>query len=287
MVSEAAVLSRSGSLSPYPYSHPLFGLTRAEYFSLVFLLAVTNSILPWIATNIATGGIVLSAANTFEVSAIVWFGIIIGVRFALNAELKAFSSLDYMAGAVVVTACIMPLGSATWIVTTAFAAYVILTNRPEDTLHRAGWIFLACSVPMFWSKRLFNFFADYILAADAFLVSSVTQTERIGNLVRMPGSDGVLEIQGGCSSLANVSLAVLCWVLFTQWNNVKWRPSNMVWCLIACLAVITINVSRMTIIGYFPEHYTLLHGPLGNTVTSWVIMIVTAFTCHTGVKHCR
>jgi exosortase/archaeosortase family protein len=151
-------------------------------------------------------------------------------------------------------------------------------------MRRAGWIFLALAFPMFWSKRLFNILAEYFLSLDAILVSSITHTQRISNLVEMPGGDGFLEIAPRCSSMANVSLAVLCWVLFTQTRRTEWRPANIVWCSAACLLVIVINVTRISLIGFFPSYYDLLHGDVGSTITNWLTVIAVFAVCNYGAR---
>lgn len=261
------------------------GLASVELRILVAVVALANALLPTIVTGIAQDGIVYAILNTFEVSAIVWAGLYIGVAFLAKAGDAPLRPLDKAVAAATLVACLLPLGLFTWCVLTLLALYLIWRAAdPLAPLARAGWTLLAVTVPMFWSKRLFNLFADFFLSLDAMLVSSITGTERTANLVVMPGGGGVLQIAAPCSSMANVSLALLCWVLFTQTSSVRWRPKNVIWCAAACLAVVAINTTRITLIGYFPHYYEVLHGPVGNTVASWLSVFVVIGVCYMGVR---
>lgn len=262
------------------------GLNRTELFLLAAVLLCANALLPTIAAGIANHGVVVSIANTFDVSAVVWAAIYIGLGFVLRMPTAPITFLDKVAIAAAILASVLPLGIATWVALSALGLYLILTGRRGSPAFqtRAGWVLLALTVPMFWSKRLFNLMSEFFLSIDAILVSSITHTERISNLVAIPGGTGYLEIAAPCSSMANVSLAILCWVLFSQTNNVRWSPRNILWCLAACASVMSINIIRISLIGYFPWHYELLHGPIGNTTASWLSIFASITICYFGVR---
>jgi exosortase/archaeosortase family protein len=126
---------------------------------------------------------------------------------------------------------------------------------------------------MFWSRLVFAMLSDLILRADAILVSLIVGTERIGNTVGFADNSGFLMILPPCSSLADVSLAVLGWALFTQ--ALMRRPSlkDVWWCLAACSAVIVINVTRIALIGLHREHFELLHGAVGAGVAGFLALV--------------
>jgi exosortase/archaeosortase family protein len=138
---------------------------------------------------------------------------------------------------------------------------------------RAAFVILAVTVPMFWSRLVFAMLSDWILRADAILVSLIVGTERVGNTVGFADNSGFLFILPACSSLADVSLAVLGWALFTQ--ALTRRPSlkDVWWCLAACSAVIVINVTRIALIGLHPEHFELIHGAVGAGVAGFLALV--------------
>ena len=263
------------------------GLSRSELFAVTFALGFLNAIIPNIISGIQVYGIFYSVINTFEISVIVWLAALFAVQYALSGDLGAITNLDRAVCIFMLLVSVAPLGPIMWIFNTLFAFYLILGAGRSDMIRRCGWITLAITVPMFWSKRVFNVFSEFFLSLDAELVSSITGTSRISNLVPIPNGEGYLQIAAPCSSVANVSLAILCWVIFTQTTGVRWRIRNVAWCAFACISVVAINVSRISLIGFYPDKYELLHGPVGATVTSWLTIIVVLTVCFYGVGRGR
>lgn len=260
------------------------GLSRAECLTALFLLTIANALLPNMLHGLLTKNLLYTVVSLFEISVIVWAAIFIAAQLALEEQRGEISVFEKVASVTIVAASMLPIGPISWILVTLMALYLIVRELGQSAIRRAAWIFLALAFPMFWSKRLFNIMAEYFLSLDAILVSSITHTQRISNLVKMPEGDGFLEIAPRCSSMANVSLAVLCWVLFTQTRRTVWRPANILWCSAACLIVVTINVTRISLIGFFPSYYDLLHGDVGSMVTNWLTVIAVFAVCNYGAR---
>lgn len=280
-------LASAGNPCPTSVSRVLGGLSRGELLLLVLLLATVNGLFPIIVTGVVRDGWMVALANTLDVNVIVWIGLWLGAALALEDPAGPVRRVDVPVAVLAAAACLLPLGPATFVVLTAVALYTLWTSPAESGLRRAGWVFLAITVPLFWSKRVFNLFSEFFLGIDALLVSRITGTERTDNLVAIPGGEGFLQIAAPCSSMANVSLAVLCWVLATQYVGLKWRPSNLLWCGAACLAVVAINVTRISLIGFFPHYYEVLHGGIGNTIVGWISTACVFAICYLGVTRGR
>lgn len=258
--------------------------SRGDLFGFITILALANSLFYPVLAAVNDQGPVVAFANTFGVSVFVWVACWLAIRYALEPSERPPTRLDWAAAITIGLAAALPLGPLLWAVITMLGILLLCTSAQGEGLRRSGWILLSLSVPMFWSKRIFNVLSDPVLAADAFLVSLITQTERKGNLVGIPGEKGYLMVAQACSSLANLSLVILCWVLFTQSAGARWRPRNLFFCLLACGAVVLVNVTRIALIGFFPQHYDVLHGPIGQTVTSWVTVGVSTLICYLGVR---
>ena len=125
------------------------------------------------------------------------------------------SSFELLLGAGSIFLVILPIGPLSWLAVTGLSLY-ILVSADVSTSRRGAFILLAATVPMLWGRWLFSFFANSILAADASLVSWLLGTHRTGNLVEFADNSGQLVIFPPCSSIANVTLAFLCWVTFSQ-----------------------------------------------------------------------
>ena len=147
-----------------------------------------------------------------------------------------------------------------------------------------GLILLAITFPMFWSKLIFSLFSDLLLQADALLVSLVLGLPRAGNVITL--SDGIshLWIAAPCSSLANVSLAVLGWTLFLHTHHGRGAP-GLRWGLLCCGLIVVLNVGRISLIGLYPGHYDLIHGAVGASLASWLMVAAVFGTLTYGARH--
>jgi len=222
----------------------------------------------------------------FNISAIVWAAYYLALNsiIASNA-VGSPTRLDWTLCIASISICFLPIGGTAWLLMFAIGIFLVLTSNGLREWSNAGWVFMAITVPEFWGRRIFNFFSDFILEIDAKFVSALTQTERMGNVVEMPGGGGALIIGAPCSSMANVSLAVLCWVLFSRYRVHRWSYWNIFWCLLTAISIMLINVIRITIIGYYPQYYIFLHDGGGVVVFSWLSAAAAVGISLIGVRH--
>jgi len=82
--------------------------------------------------------------------------------------------------------------------------------QATEAQHLGATILLATTVPMLWSRLFFDLFANFALDVDASLAGWMLGTHRTANMVEFADHSGTLVIFPSCSSLANVSPALLC-----------------------------------------------------------------------------
>ena len=127
---------------------------------------------------------------------------------------------------------------------------------------------------MLWSPLLFAFLSKPILDIDAALTAWLKGTPRIGNMVRFADNSGYLVIFPGCSSFGNVSLALLTSVVISQSVGHRWSMRDIFWCLLACAAVIAVNVSRLSIMATDMNQFAAVHNQWGNAIANVIILIL-------------
>jgi exosortase/archaeosortase family protein len=137
---------------------------------------------------------------------------------------------------------------------------------------------------MLWSRLLFDLFANFILSVDASLVGWMLGTHRNGNIVEFADHSGTLAIFPSCSSLANVSLALLCWVTISETVRHKWRAQDILWCLLACSSVVAVNVIRISLMGLSSAHYDMLHTPFAEILLNVIILVLIVAISVLGVR---
>jgi hypothetical protein len=269
------------------------GLSRAEVFAALCVLGFANGIVGRVQGAVLYDGLAIALFETFNISAVVWVAFVACPLMFLREPRQPLLRTDLVVAAGVLMAFVLPLSPLSWVALTGLALYILrgsFTLRDRQLLSpmRSGaWILLAITGAMFWGRALLLSASGPVLGTDAYLVGWLAGTETIGNTVRFADGDGYIWIAPYCSSLANISLAILCWVLFAQFRGVGWSFRNLGWCLLACLSVVVINVTRIGLMVLHQEQFDLIHGPIGAAVASWLSIVVVLGVCMWGTRRAR
>ena len=271
----------------------LAGLSRPELFAGLFVLGFANGIFGRAYGAIAHGGVVAAAAGTLGISVVVWVAAVIVPGLLLGAPRTTPSHGDLAVALCALAGFLLPFNPLSWIGLTGLALHMLrgpLATRgggfpsPE---RRAAWIILGVTGAMFWGRLLMDLLSGPILAADAVLAGWFAGTPHSGNTVQFSDGGGYLCIAPGCSSLSNVSIAILCWVLFAQARGLGWTLGRAGWCLLACLSVVAVNAARLGLMALHREQFDLIHGPIGSAAASWLSMAAMLAICSSGTRRAR
>lgn len=260
-------------------------IDRSELFASLYIIACANGLIARIVKSIYSHGWFDAAVGNFNVSIIVWAACFVGVSLVLIERTGEIQKSDLVLSAILLPLIALPIGALSWLAVTILSLYILIFRQPADSLRRGAIVLLAVTVPMFWSRLVFNLFAKYILEIDAIFVRWVLGTERTGNLVEFADHSGSLAIFPSCSSLANVSLALLCWVTVSQFARHKWRSQDIFWCLLACFSVFAVNVLRVSLMGINGSFYLMLHSPPVEVLLSIVMLVLVVSISLAGIRH--
>jgi hypothetical protein len=245
-------------------------ISRGEFFAGVYILACANGLLGRILLSLNRDG--WTGLLEVDVSVIVLFACFAGISLMLEENRDEIRPSDLAVGGIFLILVILPIFALSWLAVTGLSLYILVFANDRSARRRGALILLALTVPMLWSRLLFQFFAGPILEIDASLAALLLGTERIGNVVAFGDGSGHLVVAPACSFLANTSLAFLCWVSVTQWAKHEWSPMDILWSLLVCTSVIAVNVARITLTGWSRDHYEAIHGPLGSMVLGAIIL---------------
>jgi hypothetical protein len=248
---------------------------RNEFFAGLFFLGCANGIVARAVGTVHEIGWLNAAIGMFGVSAIVLAACASGLWLMMGGREQWVTRADLAIGAVALALIALPSGGMSWIAVSGVALYILLFAHGEAPMRRGALVLLATTVPMFWSPLVFQLFANFILQIDASLVGWLLGADRTGNMVRFEHGGGYLVIMPQCSSLANMSLAFLCWVTVSEVAGHRRALSDLWWCLLACSSVLAVNVVRLSAMGMSPRHYEVIHSPIGDAVTDAMILILT------------
>ena len=258
-------------------------LPRGEFFAGLLLLGCINGFAEKAIQCVNRLGMSDAIWSSFDISAIVWVSSFAGLSLVRQDRKNKVSNRDWVVAVGLLIPVILPVGPLSWFSVTVLSVYLFISSD-DPTVRRGAIILFATTVPMLWSRLLFQLFARVILAGDATLVGWVLGTRRVGDIVEFADGSGTLVILPSCSSLANVSLAILCWVTMSEITRHRKSILDVCWCLSACAAVVAVNVTRMSLMGISDEYYELIHGHLGAAIVNVIILIVTLVICSLGVR---
>jgi exosortase/archaeosortase family protein len=255
-------------------------MARDELFAGLCILSCANGLGALAIKSVNDLGWESAAVHTFGISAIVWIACFIGVTLILRDRTDAIRSMDLAVGAAVIALVFLPIGGASWLALTVLSLYMLLLTNGPSSRRRGAIVLLATTFPMLGTRLLVHFFAKPILEIDASMISWLLGADRVGNMVRFADDSGYLVIFPACSSLAGVSLAMLCWVTISQATRHKWSAHDLVWCGLACASVIIVNITRMSIMALSDQDYQALHSQWGDTFVNVITLIlIVGFSC--------
>jgi hypothetical protein len=248
-------------------------LSRNEFFAGLYILGCANGLLGRIIQS-ANFDSWMGAITGVDINVIVLFACFAGVWAIFGNDKDEIRPWDLAVAGVFLGLVILPIFPLSWVAVTGLSLYILVFAHGDSERKRGAIILLALTVPMLWSRLLFQFFAKPILDIDASLVASLLGTGRVGNMVHFADGSGYMVVLAPCSSLANMSLAFLCWVSITQWAKHQWSAMDIVWSLLACASVIAVNVTRISLMGMSHAHYDAIHGEWGDLVTNSVMLLL-------------
>jgi exosortase/archaeosortase family protein len=259
-------------------------MSRDELFAGLCILGCANGLGSRAISSINDLGWESAVIHTFGISAFIWVACFLGVAFVLRDRKDVIRSVDLVVGAAVIVLVFVPIGGASWLALTGLCLYMLLLPNGPPPRRRGASILLATTVPMLWTGLLLHFLARPILEIDAAMIGWLLGTGRVGNMVSFADNSGYLVIFQPCSSVAGMSLAMLCWVTISQ--AVQHRPSvhDLIWPGLACASVIVVNISRISMMGLSEHYYQVAHGPLGSTIANAMTAILIVGFSLLGVR---
>jgi hypothetical protein len=258
---------------------------RSELFVGLYMVGCANGLASKMIQSVHRVGWADAAMGTFDVSVIVWVACFIGISLISSKHEGEIRSADLAVAFILLLAMALPIGALSWFAVTMLALYHLNYCKPNEYERRGAIILLAVTVPMLWSRLVFDLFANFILSIDAALVGWMLSSHRTGNMVEFADHSGTLAIFPSCSSLANVSLAVLCWVTVSEFVRHQRRFRDILWCLLACCSVVAVNVLRISVMGLSAGYYLALHRPIAESLLSAFIVALILLISFLGVRH--
>ncbi|TPO10651.1 hypothetical protein [Mesorhizobium sp. B1-1-5] len=241
---------------------------RRQIYCGVVATGFANGASDRVAEALARDGTISALLEMFGVSLVVWLALGVTFWLFMDSEPERAHRSDFYIAGLAGFAFLVPLPQLSWLALAGVAAYLALTSR-EGPMRRAAVVLGAITVPMFWARMAFAVFGGPILAIDARMVGWIVGTGAAGNTVPFADGSGVVFLLPACSSLTNLSLALLCGVMIVKFYGLNWSRPVVRAVVATCLTTVAINLARISLIGLMPAYYDIIHGRVGILLAEW------------------
>ena len=248
-----------------------YAIPRNDFFAGLFIIGCANGLLGRLIQSFQFSNWEGALAGA-DINVIILLACFAGILLVAEKSTERVVPRDLAVAIIFLLLVSLPIFPLSWVAVTILSLYICLYANGNRERLRGALILLAMTAPMLWSRLLFQMFAKPILDIDAFLVSLLLGTHRTGNMVGFQDGSGSMIVLPACSSLANMSLALLCWVTITQWAGHRWSAKDLLWAGLACFSVIAVNVTRISLMGLSQRNYELIHSSWGDMITNSIML---------------
>ena len=260
-------------------------ISRKTIFGALVSVAFLNYIFAAAGQSISRDGLWLAISSTFGISALIWIAMLYVVSLMLETtDHSQVDRRDIAVFAVALLLILVPHKYVPVLALSGIAVYLYVRADTPSNLRKAAVLLGAATVPMLWGNLLMLFFNEFILSADAFLVSLVSSGDRVGNVVINPETDWYIKISRGCSSLSNLSIGVLSWTFFVLFYDRKYGAYKFIWLAVILIPIVVINVIRMAMIVADFNFYDILHEGTGSNVANFITLAVIVGISYIGIR---
>lgn len=259
-------------------------VSRPMMFALAAILAAVNARAPVILTDLDTNGWLVALTRLFGVSAIFWFACY--ALWALASRKDALSRgtwSDLVVVSGLVAIAMSPFSAASALALTGGAVWLTYSSSSGSADRAVGIVMLGMAAHLVLAPIILTVFGPFILAVDTQFAAIFAGTAAEGNVLAFRGAPGGVVVFGGCSSIGNMSLCVLMWVVLVQLLGVKVDRRLLGYALASMAALFTINTVRLVSFVWFPDHVDVIHHGYIAEIFGWTSLIVMAAIAGAGV----
>ena len=155
-------------------------VSRDEFFAGLYILGCVNGLLGRAIQSFSFDSWA-GAISGIDMNVVVLFACFAGISAMLSEsrDRDEIRSTDVAVAVVFLMFVSLPIFPLSWMAVTGLSFYILLFANGRSERTRGAIILLALTVPMLWSRLLFQLFAKFILDIDATLVGSLLGTDRV------------------------------------------------------------------------------------------------------------
>lgn len=274
----------AGAIPAGPFSIQS-NFSRSGVFACAGVLAALNAQADVIINALTYEPLLTAVASLGGVSAVMWVAMYVALKVGCEDESPAPAHIDIIVVAAVVALSFLPVSYAAQLGLLLCAIYLLVTSTAGSAARGVSVLLLALTGPLLWGRILLHVLAAPLLSLDAHLVALTIGTKVQGNTVQFAGGATPFLIAGPCSSLHNMSLAIVLWSTAGVLFRVRLDTRFAAWGLAMAAWMFLVNVARLAAIGLYPADFHFLHEGLGADLFGWAGLLGAGALAAIGVSN--
>ena len=263
-------------------------LSRKNLYVAVLSISAINALLRPMLAFIGEHGWLAALSGGFGIGFVIPAAFLLGLRLLYKAKPGDVEFLDWVLVVTALVVLLIPSATLAWLVTAALA--VCAMSRFHSPRARAGLsvvLFAALRDPL--ATTLLKLFATPLLGTDAALTATLLgffteQASHQGNVV-IGISGHQLLILTGCTSYTNLSMALLGWFALSKNSNPTFDRRQVIAGISIAVAVVSLNIIRLTIMALGPSPYHFFHDGAGTVIFEAALVLTTIGMTLVGVRN--
>jgi exosortase/archaeosortase family protein len=259
-------------------------LTRGSAFAAAGVLAALNAQADHIIMDLSWQSPVDALLNLGGISAVIWAAMLAAWKIGSESGERLRGTRDFVVLAIVILFSFLPISYAAQAGLLLCAVYLLATSgHGQNAERRSALVLLALTGPLIWGRLILRLFEAPILSLDAHIVGAAIGSSVNGNIVRFADGSGRFIVGDPCSSVHNMSLAIVLWTTAAMLFRIRIDRQYILVGIAMAAAMFALNVVRLSMLGIFPAHFDYLHDGGGAVLFGWVGLIAAAFLAGFGV----
>jgi len=262
---------------------------RTHLIVAVAMLGAMNALLRPVAVAVTEHGAIDAALVGFGINPAVWVALVLAGMALADSAPRPLARRDLVLATVTLCGLSIPSANVSWLVLALYGAALCLDRRLSPAQHTGAAILLVVALREPIVSAATQLLNEPLLGLDAMLVAAalapfIEGISSEGNIVL--GTDSAkLVILTGCSSVRNVSYALLFWYAVSRSMLPRLtRPVCLAGAAIAA-TMIAQNVVRLALMASSDANYDVIHGPSGQIFFEVLMLVLVLGLTSLGVGH--
>lgn len=263
----------------------LFGDARAQWFAVMGLVAAVNAMATAVLALFGSSDLLEAFHEAGALNPVVLFALFAVWAIAFErepgAERGTIDGRDWAVLGTVALLTALPVPALGGVALTLTGAWLWGRGSPDSRERRIAIVLLALATRLLWGRFVMLALGDDVLALDAWFVGLLAGADVTRNTVAVEGGADIL-IGYACSSMHNITQALLVWAAFTQLLRIPLGWASLVVALLAVAANVLVNGVRLAMIVGDPARFEYWHSGAGGAVFAWAAMIAAGLVVGAG-----